>query len=176
VTTGKNKRKGRGSSPGLFCWWGANISKEMDAGKLIINDECGATPLIRALQEYKCCQLNYSHQYRQKRGEILFQWNNKQEKINSHLCGNSAIGETMGEKRCELGERTLLELTETANEYAQAMSTNKNQQQALKQRSKFLKEKVIIPFIEKVPADTLPEYAFVVECGDASLYKRKLPK
>ncbi|MBR6565809.1 MAG: hypothetical protein IKK79_03255 [Spirochaetaceae bacterium] len=43
----------------------------MDAGKLIINDECGATPLIRALQEYKCCQLNYSHQYRQKRGKIF---------------------------------------------------------------------------------------------------------
>jgi len=163
VTTGKNKRKGRGFSPGLFCWWGANISKEMDAGKLIINDECGATPLIRALQEYKCCQLNYSHQYRQKRGEILFQWNNKQEKINSHLCGNSAIGETMGEKRCELGERTLLELTETANEYAQAMSTDKNQQQALKQRSKFLKEKVIIPLIEKVPADTLLDEATQVD-------------
>ena len=131
----------------------------MDAGKLIINDECGATPLIRALQEYKCCQLNYSHQYRQKRGEILFQWNNKQEKINSHLCGNSAISEIMGEKRCELGERTLLELTETANEYAQAMSTDKNQQQALKQRSKFLKEKVIIPLIEKVPADILLDEA-----------------
>lgn len=65
-----------------------------------------------------------------KAGRNLFQWNNKQEKINSHLCGNSAIGETMGEKRCELGERTLLELTETANEYAQAMSTDKNQQQA----------------------------------------------
>ncbi len=139
--------------------------KEMDAGKLAINDECGATPLMRALQEYKCCQLNHSPECRQKRGEILLQWNNEQEQINSHLCGNSAIGETMREKRYELGEKTLLELTETANEYAQAMSTDKNQQQALKQRSKFLKEKVIIPLIEKVPADTLLDEAIQLDAS-----------
>ena len=135
--------------------------KEMDAGKLIINDECGATPLIRALQEYKCCQLNHSHQYRQKRGEILFQWNNKQEEINSHLCGNLAIGKTVAAESVKLGKDYFDSFVETTLYYRQSITEETVRQ--LENRKKFLKEKIIIPLIEKIPEPSLLDEAIEVD-------------
>ena len=133
----------------------------MDAEKLAVNDECGATPLIRALQEYKCCQLNHSSEYRKKRGELLFQWNNEQEELNSHLCGNMTVGRRIEEERKELGKRYFNDFIETTNYLIQSIQEETREE--MKKRKNFLKEKVIIPLIEKIPASSLLDEALELD-------------
>ena len=133
----------------------------MDAKKLAVNDECGATPLIRALQEYKCCQLNHSPEYRKKRGELLFQWNNKQEELNSHLYGNTTVIETVTAKKGELWEKYFNDFIETTNYFMHSIQEETREE--MKKRKNFLKEKVIIPLIEKIPASSLLDEALELD-------------
>lgn len=133
----------------------------MDAEKLAVNDECGATPLIRALQEYKCCQLNHSSEYRKKRGELLFQWNNEQEELNSHLYGNTTVIETVTAKKGELEERYFNDFIETTNYFIQSIQEETREE--MKKRKNFLKEKVIIPLIKKMPESSLLDEALELD-------------
>lgn len=133
----------------------------MATEKLAVNDECGATPLVRALWEYKCCQLNHSPEYRKKRGELLFQWNNEQEELNSHLYGNTTVGKRIEEARKELGYRYYSHFLETTRYYLQ--SIQEETLRVMKNRKKFLKEKVIIPLIEKMSASSLLDEAIELD-------------
>ena len=139
----------------------SNYIRAMDAEKLAVNDECGATPLIRALHEYKCCQLYFFHEYRRERGTLLFQWNNEQEEINSHLGDNSTDSKMNQGKRADISWKYFQKLMELGKKYGQNFV--KEQRQYLKARQKALKEQIIIPLIEKVPPESLLDEALQLD-------------
>lgn len=129
-----------------------NFIRVSDEKYIFANDENGATPLIRALNEYKNCVYGFSAEYRQKRDKILSKFlesQNCHRKI-AEKCPNAGF---YSEETFNVSEE-LFEEAKTAffEHYCQIKHSENDftaEYNALQNRASLLKKHVIVPLIKK---------------------------
>lgn len=133
-----------------------NYIKAMDNETITKNDESGATPLVRALNEYRNCVYGFEKNYLQERGNILKKFNYSSTTDFYKLVMQSDEKLWFDDKRLmdlqdQLMEQRLNifgpEYIRNYNSLVESFRWSKN---SLVQRASRLKEYVIYPLIEKM--------------------------
>lgn len=125
-----------------------NYIENADEKILVKNDECGATPLIRALNEYKNLVYGFDYEARVQRDKILFDTTNQfYEKFYSKKEFQNF--EIVSEFFLKPQESIIKNFSELY--YAYVNYYNKNHQGAvLLEKAKRIKNEIIIPLIKKI--------------------------
>lgn len=133
-----------------------NYINSVPAEKLIKNDENGASPLVRALNEYKNCVYGFSKEYRKSRAKILFDYRKESDTYYKYIEGK--FSDTYS------NDRNLLEylseiLENDENQFLENYAANfssysrictKTVLADLKKKADLFKSNVIIPLIKKI--------------------------
>ena len=129
-----------------------NFIRLSDEKSLFANDESGATPLIRALNEYKNCVYGFNTEYRQNRDEILSKFlesRNCARQI-SNKCPNSGF---YSEETMKISADIFEEAYNLFIEHYFQLKHSENDFNAeyklLQKRASLLKKHVIIPLVKK---------------------------
>lgn len=129
-----------------------NFIRVSDKKYIFANDENGATPLIRALNEYKNCVYGFSAEYRQKRDEILSKFlesQNCHRKI-AEKCPNAGFySEEASTASGEFFEEARTSFTEHYCQIKHSENDFDAEYTVLQNRASLLKKHVIVPLIKK---------------------------
>lgn len=135
---------------------------EAPVKSLISDDESGASPLVRALQEFKNLTYGFSKEYRKNRARILSEYQKKFDTIEKYVEGQFANSELHNKNLVpyfdEFKKKYISSLisgfAENWNSYAK--NSTPELAEDLRQKAKLLKTAVILPLIDKIAAS---EYA-----------------
>ena len=127
-----------------------NFIRVSDEKYIFANDESGATPLIRALNEYKNCVYGFGAEYRQKRDEILsiFLEHKKYLRQIAEKCPNAGF---YSKETFNVSDE-FFKKTAFFEHYCQLKHTENDfdaEYTVLKNRESLLKKHVIVPLIKR---------------------------
>lgn len=129
-----------------------NFIRVSDEKYIFANDESGATPLIRALNEYKNCVYGFGAEYRQKRDEILsiFLEHKKYLRLIAEKCPNAGF---YSSETFNVSDEFSKEAKTAFFEHYCQLKHSENDFDAeyavLKNRASLLKKHVIVPLIKR---------------------------
>lgn len=147
-----------------------------DVEKLVKNDESGASPLIRALNEYKNCVYGFSKEYRKIRAEILFEYQKDFDSVEKSISKKLKFSDANFEDEelniflnnsCEkFKSKFINKFLDNIKSYLK----NFNEPpiyKSLQEKAMLIKSRIILPLIEKIGksefSNTLLDEAIVLD-------------
>ena len=129
-----------------------NFIRLLDEKSIFANDESGANPLVRALNEYKNCVYGFNAEYRQNRDEILSKFSESQNCYRQIAGKCPSVGFYSEESITVSAD--IFEKADTSfiKHYCQLKPSEDNfdaEYNVLQNRASLLKKHVIIPLIKK---------------------------
>ena len=141
-----------------------NYINAVPVEKLIKTDENGASPLVRALNEYKNSSYGFSKKYRKERTAVLFDYQKQFDTTEKYITGEFENADFLDEKlnrylseKCQNFQNEMLEkvLRNFECHFQKEVRNSKIQQN----KAEILKNNVILPLISKIGQAENQKYA-----------------